>query len=265
MGDLIRNLTSLGLKEYEARVYAGLVGLGEGNARQIHEVSRVPRPRVYDILQSLEERGCVEVRQGTPLLYRPVDPVRVIADLSGRIKEAARESVEALETISIEARQNFSPIWYLKGDWSIRRNLTALVGDSRDVISFFVIRPGLAMEYRDILGTIRRGVRLKILFPAGADDCIGIPGAELFPITQFCPLFTEKIYKKIFAGEIRKERNLFRFEGIVLSDDNEMMIIYDMNGERMSVIVTLPFITGVQGLFLEQMCHTAAADKSAEE
>jgi len=39
------------------------------------------------------------------------------------------------------------------------------------------------------------------------------------------------------------------------------MIIYDMNNERMAVIVTLPFITGVRGLFLEQMCLTAAADK----
>ncbi|MFA7073078.1 MAG: helix-turn-helix domain-containing protein, partial [Methanoculleus sp.] len=35
MDDLIRNLMALGLTEYEARVYAALVGIGEGSARQI--------------------------------------------------------------------------------------------------------------------------------------------------------------------------------------------------------------------------------------
>ena len=61
MDDLVRNLTTLGLTEYEARVYAALVGIGEGSARQVHEASGVPRPRVYDIAEGLAEIGRAHV------------------------------------------------------------------------------------------------------------------------------------------------------------------------------------------------------------
>ncbi|MGB4756722.1 MAG: helix-turn-helix domain-containing protein, partial [Candidatus Methanoculleus thermohydrogenotrophicum] len=59
MDSLIQNLVTLGLTEYEARVYAALVGMGEGTARQIHETSGVPRPRVYDIAEGLAGRGFI--------------------------------------------------------------------------------------------------------------------------------------------------------------------------------------------------------------
>ncbi|WP_246269864.1 helix-turn-helix domain-containing protein [Methanofollis tationis] len=46
MDQIVRDLVALGMKEYEAKVYAALVGIGEGNAREIHIASGVPRPRV---------------------------------------------------------------------------------------------------------------------------------------------------------------------------------------------------------------------------
>lgn len=49
MDNTIQNLLHLGLREYEAKIYVALVGLGEANVRRIHELSGVPRPRVYDV------------------------------------------------------------------------------------------------------------------------------------------------------------------------------------------------------------------------
>ena len=57
LDEMITELIRLGLTEYEARTYAGLVGLGEGTARQVHEACGVPRPRVYDILEDTGEEG----------------------------------------------------------------------------------------------------------------------------------------------------------------------------------------------------------------
>jgi Sugar-specific transcriptional regulator TrmB len=54
---IVVGLKKLGLTEYEARAYAALVGLGEATAREIHEASRVPRTRIYDILRDLGGKG----------------------------------------------------------------------------------------------------------------------------------------------------------------------------------------------------------------
>ncbi|MCU0631384.1 MAG: TrmB family transcriptional regulator [Methanolinea sp.] len=257
MQRLIGNLVSLGLKEYEARVYAGLVGIGEGNARQIHEVSGVPRPRVYDVLQSLVDRGFVEVRQGSPLSYRPVEPPIVIGHLNEILEKAVRESNEALESLSLSVHKKFSPIWYVQGDWSIRRNLASVIRDSRDSLYLLVLDPDLPGEYADVLHDCSPEITMKVLVPKDTPVSVKLPRSEVYSIGEFCPLFREEIFGKIFSSEVRKEGSVFRLDGIVLSDDRDLMIIYRMNGERMAVIVTLPFITAVQSLFFERMCRSA--------
>ena len=48
---LIRNLEKLGLTENEAKAYIGLVSLREATAREIHELTNVPRAKIYEILK----------------------------------------------------------------------------------------------------------------------------------------------------------------------------------------------------------------------
>jgi sugar-specific transcriptional regulator TrmB len=45
--EIIPGLRALGMNEYEANVYSTLVGLQKATARDIHEVSGVPRGRIY--------------------------------------------------------------------------------------------------------------------------------------------------------------------------------------------------------------------------
>ena len=135
MDQAVENLVPLGLREYEAKIYVALVGLGEANVRSIHEVSGVPRPRVYDVLNALDARGFIEIRQGSPLMYHAVRPDIVVSFLKKDLDSAASESIKALEALSVDARQNYSPIWYVHSDWTIQRNLERLVeGVARSLI-----------------------------------------------------------------------------------------------------------------------------------
>ena len=94
MDSAIENLVQLGLKEYEARIYVALVGLGEANVRRIHEVSGVPRPRVYDVLNELDAKGFINIRQGSPLMYYAVRPDSVVSFLKKDLDTAARGKCE---------------------------------------------------------------------------------------------------------------------------------------------------------------------------
>ncbi|WP_243684507.1 helix-turn-helix domain-containing protein [Methanosarcina barkeri] len=53
---LIRNLEKLGLTENEAKTYIGLVSLREATAREIHELTNVPRAKIYEILKVLAKK-----------------------------------------------------------------------------------------------------------------------------------------------------------------------------------------------------------------
>jgi len=81
--ELVHNLEKLGFSENEGKAYAGLVSLKEATAREVHELTGVPRAKVYDILKTLSKKGFVEVRQGSPVYFQAVDPKHVI----GRIKD----------------------------------------------------------------------------------------------------------------------------------------------------------------------------------
>jgi HTH-type transcriptional regulator, sugar sensing transcriptional regulator len=258
MDSLTANLVQLGLKEYEAKIYVALVGLGEANARRVHEASGVPRPRVYDVLNALAARGFIDVRQGSPLVYSAVSPEMVISHLKKDLDTAAQESMNALESISLDAQQNYSPIWYVRSDWTIKRYLEMVVdGVERELVILCFDTETL----KGFMGPINRiaGDRtVKILFPRGLAAGItpgkGVTSYEAGTLRNF---FGLNIFEKVFSAPISREGAVFRLECILLADDREAMLIYTLDGNRMAVIITLPFITSVQSQLFSQMMARA--------
>jgi sugar-specific transcriptional regulator TrmB len=63
---------SLGLSPYEARAFLVLLERGESKASQVAMASRIPRGRIYEVLESLHAKGLVSVVPAKPLRYRSV-------------------------------------------------------------------------------------------------------------------------------------------------------------------------------------------------
>jgi predicted transcriptional regulator len=254
MDNLIQNLTRLGLKEYESRVYAALVGIGEGNARQIHEASGVPRPRVYDIAEGLAKMGFVSVRRGTPHLYVPVEPAVVVHQLKSGTEQAAVDAIRELESLSLDARTKHSPIWYVQGDWSIQRHVGSLVaGIQKDmaVVCMDYTRIG---EFSRLIVDASADHPVSIVLPNGKRGIARMLGsASLHVPTSFCEFFQENIFQKIFQGPITMDGSSFMLEYLFLADDRVCIIIYSQNGVRSAVIITLPFIAFVQRQYVNKM------------
>lgn len=62
----IEQLEQFGLSAYAARTFVALVTLGTGTAKDVSQVSDVPRTRVYDAIDELHDRGLVDVQQSSP-------------------------------------------------------------------------------------------------------------------------------------------------------------------------------------------------------
>jgi sugar-specific transcriptional regulator TrmB len=258
MQEAVDNLTRLGLKEYEAKIYIALVGLGEANARRIHEASGVPRPRVYDILESLAGRGFINVREGSPLTYSAVRPDAVISSLKKDIDSAAQESVKALEALSVDAEQVYSPIWYVHSDWTIHKNLEMLTESAGRELIVLCFNTDTLRKFREPIVAAARGRSVKILLPRGLKANIpGINGASFYEAGSMHNFFGVNIFEKVFSAPIQRDGIVSTLECIIVADDNESMLIYSQNGRRMAVVITLPFITCVQAPLFRQMIASA--------
>src|ERR687885_1210622 len=69
-----RRLQQLGLNAYEARSYLVLVGHPRFKALELAARAHVPRQKIYEVLDSLVEKGFAQVVQEKTKLFSAVEP-----------------------------------------------------------------------------------------------------------------------------------------------------------------------------------------------
>jgi sugar-specific transcriptional regulator TrmB len=89
----------MGLSEYEATTYVGLVGQGVSTAKETAAAADIPQSRVYDILDSLENKGFVKVQPGRPKKYGPVDPERALEQYRAYKRRQQEQRLETLRDL----------------------------------------------------------------------------------------------------------------------------------------------------------------------
>ncbi len=114
--EIMEKLQRIGLTKYESLAYITLLKLGPSKATDITKESGIPHTRVYDVLSSLHRKGFVDVMQGTPRLYKPVNPELVLE----KIKEDIIEDIEALKKAFLELYrqahgEELPEIWTIQG------------------------------------------------------------------------------------------------------------------------------------------------------
>lgn len=85
-----------GLNVYETKVWLALLGKGVASAGEIAEISRVPRSRTYDVLETLEKKGFTIVKIGKPVKYIGVKPQIILERLKNDVKKDAQERLDYL-------------------------------------------------------------------------------------------------------------------------------------------------------------------------
>lgn len=87
------------LNLYETKVWLALISKGVASAGEIASLSRVPRSRAYDVLESLEKKGFAVVKIGKPVRYFGVKPKIILERLRNQVKRDADEKIESLSKI----------------------------------------------------------------------------------------------------------------------------------------------------------------------
>lgn len=135
-------LKELGLKEYESKSFVALARLPSATAKEISEVSEVPRTRVYDATQVLEEKGLVEIQHSNPQRFRAVPVEEAVETLQAEYESRAvrlREVLRKIEPAPVEEESAIThEVWALSGGTAIaNRTGQVIAGADREVV--FVI------------------------------------------------------------------------------------------------------------------------------
>lgn len=155
MEEAVEILQQLGLKVYEARCFVGLSRLSTGTAKQLSEITEVPRTRVYDAIRVLESKGLVEVHYSNPQQYRTVPLTEAIETLRDQYDNRIailNSALEAIEPIQEGTDDTSRKVWAITGYTPIENRTHQLIRDATDEVVLIVGHNGLVTD--DLIDTI---------------------------------------------------------------------------------------------------------------
>ena len=181
----IEQLEEIGLSTYAARTFVALSSLGTGTAREVSQVSDVPRTRVYDAVEELRDRGLVDVQQSTPKEFWTVS-----AETAGRTFErelhnrttALQRALEELQPVDRRTEQR--GVWTVDGQTAITQRVLEFFDGAEEEIVYMTVEDLLTDDLITGLGAAHdRGVSIKLagISPAVQERIqVDVPGATMF-------------------------------------------------------------------------------------
>ncbi|AAL80785.1 hypothetical protein PF0661 [Pyrococcus furiosus DSM 3638] len=255
---LVENLKRLGLKDYEARVYAALVLLGPSKASEVARESGVPRPKVYEVLKELHRKGFVDFSEGKPAFFRAVEPEKVIGVLRDEYIKSAEEAIISLKSGG-KQEEEWYPVWYLQGEWNIRRKAEELIdGAQREIMAAFVDRRFSRKLVRALRNACRREVEVTVLLLGGKRPKY-LEGVSV-ELVDPKKLQRKEDLRDIFINSMFE--GPYAVKALIIVDSRESLMIYEEKGALKGILVTIPFIPTFQRAALLYLMDETGAEPS---
>lgn len=246
---LISNLEKLGLTENEAKAYVGLVSLREATAREIHELTNVPRAKVYELLKVLAKKGYLEVRQGTPTYFRAVDPKQIIGKIKDEFLDCVTETLNQLNELSYELPKS-SPVWCIQSEWGIKNRIREILAGAKEELIIFSSSPEYLQEFEAELQKLAKTCRL-ILIVNELERFSSMP----FKFREVTKEFKESINNIVIDGTQYHE------ELFIIADGKESIGVHSVGNKREAVVIRMPIVCYMQKLIYSKVLEPSLIKK----
>jgi sugar-specific transcriptional regulator TrmB len=236
--DAIAALESVGLTEYEARCFVGLSRIRKGTAKEISQLSEVPRSRVYDALERLHERGLVDVQQSEPREYQAVGTETALSVFDRDFRSTLDELEEALGNVDTDRRLEKEGVWAIANRDHVIDRTRALLDDAEEEVYLLVGKEETVDEdvYEKVAELARDDVTALVEVPSlSVKDCVenAIPSADV------------GVYESLHVGSARQGH---RPSQIVMVDRSAILLSAAREG-------ALPGVTEETGIWCRGIDH----------
>ncbi len=155
-------LVRIGLTRYEARVYVALIRRDGSTAADMARMTGVPRPRVYDVLDSLVAKGMAAERPGHAAKYVAIDPQQAMARLVEShehrldlLRGDARAAADELSPAFVEGNRHRDPLDYvevIRDRDALARRFNELQASVTDEMLAFSKEPAVVRVDENVVG-----------------------------------------------------------------------------------------------------------------
>ncbi|GAA0672439.1 TrmB family transcriptional regulator [Natronoarchaeum mannanilyticum] len=150
--EAVELLEELGLTEYEARCFVALSRVEKASAKEVSDLSEVPRSRVYDAVERLHRRGLVDVQQSDPREFRALSQEKALQVLRDQHEETLANVGTALGNLERSDDLEESGAWAISDHEHVTDRIETLLGDADDE-AYLLVTDESAME-RDVRSTL---------------------------------------------------------------------------------------------------------------
>ncbi|MBV8570221.1 MAG: hypothetical protein JO319_06395 [Acidobacteriaceae bacterium] len=181
-----RKLQQVGLNAYEARSYLVLMGHPRFKALELAARAHVPRQKIYEVLDSLVEKGFAQVIQEKTKLFSAVDPNLAIPGYLARRTRILNSELTEQARLATGLIEDLRGAYLAGQDGRGTLDFLSLVNDpTQTAIHYRRMLSGVAQHYEEfsrppfavdpldeqmVKDAAARGVRSRILIEAGDID-----------------------------------------------------------------------------------------------
>lgn len=166
---LTDRLKELGMTEYEAETLVILTRLGTATAKDIAAYDDVPRTRVYDAVETLHERGLVDVQHTTPRKFTVVSMETIVRKLDVDRENTITEIHELFEELGpVEPQREQGGVWTVTGHEAVAQRVFEFIDSADDEIIYMTVDALLTEDHLDHLEAAAD--RDVVIYLAGISD-----------------------------------------------------------------------------------------------
>lgn len=164
-------MEGLGLTGYEIRVYVSLLEAGAMTAADISKKSGVPYSKIYEVLNSLVEKGWLESDSSRPQKFFPRSPSTALEAMRMRNENNFRESQAVIggELMPMYTKSGIKEkpeIWVVRGIYNIAAKVGEIVRNCQQelLVALPSVAEDIARQMQPILRTLHdRGIKISVL------------------------------------------------------------------------------------------------------
>ena len=170
--ECVEVLQAFELTAYESKCFVALSRIGEGTAKEVSEVADIPQARVYDSMETLQERGLVDIQQSKPRRFRAVPPADAIDAMERRYSARLDRLEELFARLESPARaDDDGSVWVMEGGAEVSERIADLVSGAQEEVLMAIASADLLTD--ELVAAIESAV------DRGVEVLVGSPGEEI--------------------------------------------------------------------------------------
>tara|TARA_Y100000034_G_scaffold81327_1_gene97452 strand:+ start:1066 stop:1803 length:738 start_codon:yes stop_codon:yes gene_type:complete len=232
---MIPKLQKLGLSPYEAKCYVALLKWGNLGGKELAKKSHVPPTSVYRNLESLREKGFVQLLQKEPLVYQAVNPEIALTHyvnykkvLLEEVENAALEELNTIKRVNVAKKEEVLEIYSgREQSYAIGKKL---IKESKK--EFLLIGKGSKQSILDLIhelkSAVEREVKVRFIITTQDDHQELVQllkdekiSVKYYPLQNFSLLVRDGEESQIVIKKSKEKRMVMRIKSKDLSQAHQ--------------------------------------------